>query len=61
MGVNSKGNGRYRLLFREADVDKVRQNDAWIKSHFNKGTMYGEQWYPLRVDRAHRDVETDEL
>src|SRR5205814_5103745 len=24
LGVNSKGNGRYRLLFREADVDKVR-------------------------------------
>ena len=61
LGVNSKGNGRYRLLFREADVDKVRQNDAWIKSHFNKGTMYGEQWYPLRIDRAHRDVATDEL
>jgi hypothetical protein len=61
LGVNSKGNGRYRLLFREADVDKVRQNDSWIRTHFDKATFYGEQWYPFRVDRAYRAVATDEL
>ncbi|KJZ75486.1 hypothetical protein HIM_05182 [Hirsutella minnesotensis 3608] len=61
LGVNSKGNGRFRLLFRETDVDKVRQNDTWIKTHFDKGTLYGEQWYPLRVDRAHRGVATDDI
>ena len=61
LGVNSKGNGRYRLLFREADVGKVRQDDSWVKTHFNKGTLYGEQWYPLRIDRAYRGVATGEL
>lgn len=61
LGVNSKRNGRYRLLFREADVDKVRRDDACVKIHFDKGTLYGEQWYPLRVDRAYREVATDEL
>ncbi|KAM4067830.1 DDE superfamily endonuclease [Hirsutella rhossiliensis] len=61
LGVNSKGNGRFRLLFRETDVDKVRQNDTWIRTHFDKGTLYGEQWYPLRVDRAHRGVATDDI
>ncbi|KAM4065021.1 DDE superfamily endonuclease [Hirsutella rhossiliensis] len=45
LGVNSKGNGRFRLLFRETDVDKVRQNDTWMRTHFDKGTLYGEQWY----------------
>jgi hypothetical protein len=29
--------------------------------HFDKGTLYGEQWYPLRIDRAYREVATDEL
>ncbi len=62
MGVNCKGNGRYRLLFREADVDKVRRDDSWVKTHFDKGTLYGEQWYPLRIDRAYRGVAiADEL
>jgi hypothetical protein len=61
LGVNSKGNGRYRLLFREADVDKVRRDDSWVATYFNKGTLYGEQWYPLRIDRAYREVATDEL
>ena len=61
LGVNSKGNGRYRLLFQEADVDKVRQDDSLVKTHFSKGTLYGEQWYPLRIDRAYREVAIDEL
>jgi len=29
--------------------------------HFDKGTLYKEQWYPLRIDRAFREVVTDEL
>jgi hypothetical protein len=45
LGVNSKGNGPYRLLFREADVDKVRRDDTWVRTHFDKGTLYREQWY----------------
>ena len=61
LGVNSRGNGRYRLLFRKADIDEVRRDDSWVTTHFNKGTRYGEQWYPLRIDRAYREVVTDEL
>lgn len=61
LGVNSKGNGRYRLLFRESDVDQVRRDGSWMKTHFDKGTLYGVQWYPLRIDRAYREVATNEL
>jgi hypothetical protein len=28
LGVNSKGNGRYRLLFQGKDVDTVRKDDT---------------------------------
>lgn len=43
LGVNSKGNGRYRLLFHGDDVDKVRRDDTWLGTHFDRGTLYGEQ------------------
>jgi hypothetical protein len=61
LGANSKGNGRYRLLFRYGDIDKVRRDDSWLRTHFGKGTLYGEQWYPMRVDRAYREVAADEM
>jgi hypothetical protein len=61
LGVNSKGKGRYRLLFKEADVDGLRRDDSWVRTHFDKGALYGEQWYPIRIDRAYREVATDEL
>jgi hypothetical protein len=61
LGVNSKGSGRYRLLFRsEDDVAKVRRDDSWLKTHFDRGTLYGEQWYPVRVDRVYHGVLVDE-
>jgi hypothetical protein len=41
LGVNSKGNGRYRLLFRGDDIDDVRRDDTWLRTHFDKGTLYG--------------------
>ena len=41
IGVNDKGNGWYRLLFKEADIDGLRQDDSWVTTHFNKGTLYG--------------------
>ncbi|KAM4058177.1 DDE superfamily endonuclease [Hirsutella rhossiliensis] len=52
LGVNSKGNGRFRLLFRESDVDKdtLRQGNA----------IWGAV-VPLRVDRAHCGVATDDI
>jgi hypothetical protein len=59
--VNDKGNGRYRLLFKEADVDGLQRNDSWVTTHFNKETLYGEQWYPIRIDRAYKSVTTDDL
>ncbi|KAH9203832.1 hypothetical protein DL95DRAFT_472038 [Leptodontidium sp. 2 PMI_412] len=59
LGVNSKGNGRYRLLFHGDDVDKVRRDDTWLRTHFD--TLYGEQWYPMRVDRVYHEVATDEV
>jgi hypothetical protein len=61
LGVNSKGNGRYRLLFQGKDIDNVRKDDAWVRTHFDRGTLYGEQWYPVRVDRAYHKVATDEM
>jgi hypothetical protein len=61
LGVNSKGKGRYRLLFKEADVDGLRRDDSWVRTHFDKGVPYGEQWYPIRIDKAYREVATDEL
>ena len=59
VGVNSKGSGRYRLLFHTDDIDKVRRDDTWLKTYFDKGSLYGEQWYPMRVDRARHKVATD--
>ena len=43
LGVNSKWNGWYWLLFKEMDVDSLRRDDSWVKTHFDKGTLYGEQ------------------
>src|SRR5271163_4879752 len=31
LGVNSKGNGWYRLLFQDKDIDEVRRDDTWLK------------------------------
>lgn len=60
--VNSKWNRQCRLLFRKADdVDKVRRDETWLRTHFDRGTLYSEQWFPMRVDRAYREVATDEL
>jgi hypothetical protein len=53
LGVNSKGNGRYRLLFQGKDIDNIWKDDTWVRTHFDRGTLYGEQWYPIRVDRAY--------
>lgn len=61
LGVNSKGNGRYRLLFQGKDVDTVRKDDTWVKTHFDRETLYGEQWYPMRVDRAYHGAAVDEM
>ena len=61
LGVNSKGNGRYRLLFQCKDIDKVRMDDARLRTHFDRGTLYGEQWYPMRVDRVYYEVAVDEM
>ena len=59
--VNSKGNSRYRLLFHKSDIDKVRRDDTWLQKHFDRGKLYGEQWYPMRVDRVFRKVAVDEM
>ncbi|KAG4442881.1 hypothetical protein IFR05_001677 [Cadophora sp. M221] len=61
LGVNSKGNGRYRLLFHGDDVDKVRRVDTWLRTHFDREMLYGKQWYPMRVDRVYHEVATDEV
>jgi hypothetical protein len=61
LGVNSKGNGRYRSHFNQNDVESLRRDDSWVRTHFDKGTVYGEQWYPVRVDSAFRGNKTDEL
>ncbi|KAH9203126.1 hypothetical protein DL95DRAFT_399661 [Leptodontidium sp. 2 PMI_412] len=42
LGVNSKGNRRYRLLFQGKDIDRVRKDDTWVRTHFDWGTLYGE-------------------
>jgi hypothetical protein len=60
LGVNSKGNGRYRLLFRGKNIDNVRKDDAWVRTHFDRGTLYGELWYPIRVDRVYHEAAVDE-
>ena len=59
-GVNSKGNGRYRRVFQGKDIDNVRKDD-WVRTHFDRGTLYGEQWYLVRVDRAYHGVAVDEM
>jgi hypothetical protein len=51
----------YRLLFQGKDIDNVRKDDTWVKTHFDRGTLYGEQWYPIRVDRACHEVALDEM
>ena len=61
LGVNAKGNGRYRLLFKGKDIDNVRRDDTWLRTHFDRGTLYGEQWYPVRIDRVYHKVAVDEL
>lgn len=61
IGVNDKGNGRYRLIFEnDDDVNVVRRDDSWLNVHLPKARLYGEQWYPVRLDRVHRDAPIDE-
>lgn len=31
------------------------------KTHFDRGTLYGERWYLMRVDRAYLEVVVDEI
>jgi hypothetical protein len=61
MGANDMGNGRYRLLIKEVDVDELRRDDSWVTTHFNKGTLYVEQWYPIGIDRTYKSVAIDGL
>lgn len=46
--INSKGKGRYRLLFKEADIDGLRRDDSWLgptstreRSMESNGTLFG--------------------
>jgi hypothetical protein len=39
LGVNDKGSGRYRLLFKEADVDGLRRDDSWVTTHSPAATV----------------------
>jgi hypothetical protein len=61
LGVNSKGSGRYRLLFQANDIDAVRRDNTWLATHFDRGRLYGEEWYPMRVDRVFHKVAVDEM
>lgn len=59
LGINDKGNSRFRLLFDKKDIDKVRRDDKWLESEFPRARIYGEQWYPLRLDRVSEDTAID--
>ena len=37
LGVNSKGKRRYRLLFKEADVDGLRRDNSWLGTTLTRG------------------------
>ena len=37
LGVNSKRNGQYQLLFKEADVDGLRQDNSWVRTTLIRG------------------------
>lgn len=61
IGINDKGNGRYRLLFKHAGlVNLVRRDESWLEDQFPGARLYGEQWYPLRLDRVSKKVIPDE-
>jgi hypothetical protein len=30
-----------------------------VRTHFNRGTPYGEQWYPVKLDRAYYGAAVD--
>ena len=42
-GSQSKRYGRYRLLFHGGGIDEVRRDDTWLRTHFDRETLYREQ------------------
>jgi hypothetical protein len=59
--VSFKGRGRYRLHFHQHVVDTVRRDDYWLRTHFDGATVYGEQWYPVKIDNVWKKLALDGL
>ena len=39
------------------NVYAVHQDDKWVKICFAGSSFYGEQWYPVKIDRVWRDLD----
>ena len=61
LGVNSKGNGQYWLLFQGKDVNNIQKDNTQVKTYFNRGILYREQQYLVRVNRAYYGIVVDKI
>ena len=61
LGVNSKGNSQYQLLFQGKDVNNIQKDNTQVKIYFNRGILYREQQYLVRVNRVYYSIVVDKI
>ena len=61
LGVNSKGNSQYQLLFQGKDINNIQKNNTQDKIYFNRGILYREQQYLVRVNRVYYSIVVDKI
>lgn len=65
LGLIKKGPDRVRVFFKSQDIKEAQETRAqWSKVMGAGGDevrVYGEQWFPLKVDRVKRTLPIDEV
>ena len=61
LGVNSKGNSQYQLLFQGKDINNIQKDNTQVKTYFNRGILYREQQYLVRVNRVYYSIVVDKI
>ena len=61
LGVNSKGNSQYQLLFQGKDINNIQKDNTQVKIYFNRGILYREQQYLVRVNRVYYSIVVDKI
>lgn len=65
LGVNVKEKYKVRVFFKGKDYQAAQKSvDKWVGAMItgeDRVRLYGEQWFPVRVDRVKKSMPMDEL